>query len=348
LKLLGDGVIHGADADLNRLEQVFYPIIKIIRRETNQDLKEYCRNETSRTIRIINGNDNSLLLECDVNQFIDKAQALLQEIQQAHTSSFSIPEIEQFMELINCTAIKARSEDKRDITMMVHDMTTNMRPVLGFSIKSKLGGASTLFNANRTSNFIFEITGAHLSDQQINEINAINCSSKIRSRLQAIASMGGNLNFCGVEGEKFGLNLALIDTALPRILSFIVQKYYEGHGTDMVQLIACLEEENPLGFNTAYNHPFYLYKIKKMLTDMALGMTSAVVWDGSYDATGGYIIVREDGEVLCYHIYNKNEFENYLVSSTKLDTPSSSRHNFGLIYRGNNTLYIKLGLQIRF
>ena len=64
--------------------------------------------------------------------------------------------------------------------------------------------------------------------------------------------------------------------------------------------------------------------------------------------TGGYLIVKENGDVLCYHIYNRNEFENYLFNNTKLDTASSSRHDFGTIYEQNEELYFKLNLQIRF
>lgn len=40
-------------------------------------------------------------------------------------------------------------------------------------------------------------------------------------------------------------------------------------------------------------------------------MMPASVWSGIYDATGGYLIVKENGDVLCYHIYNRNAFENY-------------------------------------
>ena len=72
------------------------------------------------------------------------------------------------------------------------------------------------------------------------------------------------------------------------------------------------------------------------------------VWGGNYDATGGYLIVKQDGEVLCYHIYNKNEFENYLFNNTKLETASSERHSFGKIYKSGIDFYIKLNLQIRF
>ena len=77
-------------------------------------------------------------------------------------------------------------------------------------------------------------------------------------------------------------------------------------------------------------------------------MMPSKVWTGKYDATGGYLIVKENGDVLCYHIYNRNEFEDYLVNNTKLDTASSSRHEFGQIYEENGELYFKLNLQIRF
>lgn len=345
LKLIADGVLYGADAELKKLEKVFYPIVKIMRYEKNQDPKEY---HTGQVIRVVNANNNAILLECDVEDFLKMSKILLQEIKSAHSSSFSIPMIEKFMEDIKCTSIKARSGEKRDITMVVHDMSTNMFPVLGFSIKSKLGGASTLFNANKTSNFVFEICNINLNEQDIVRINNISCKSKIRDRLHEISALGGRLVFRGFEGDIFSLNLAVIDSCLPEILSHMVRMYYDGLGTSIASLVEKLERVNPLGFDLSYGHPFYTYKIKKMLNDMALGMTSAEVWNGIYDANGGYIIVREDGEVLCYHIYNKNEFEDYLLRNTRFDTPSSSRHDFGQIYINENRYYIKLGLQIRF
>ena len=83
-------------------------------------------------------------------------------------------------------------------------------------------------------------------------------------------------------------------------------------------------------------------------TDVALGMMPSKVWTGKYDATGGYLVIKDNGDVLCYHIYNRNEFENYLLNNTKLDTASSTRHDFGKIYESNGKLYFKLNLQIRF
>lgn len=101
-------------------------------------------------------------------------------------------------------------------------------------------------------------------------------------------------------------------------------------------------------FDKTDKHLFYSYKIKRFLTDIALGMMPSKVWTGKYDATGGYLIVKADGEILCYHIYNKNEFEDYLLANTKLETASSSRHGFGKIYEENGELFFKLNLQIRF
>jgi type II restriction enzyme len=77
-------------------------------------------------------------------------------------------------------------------------------------------------------------------------------------------------------------------------------------------------------------------------------MMPSKVWGGIYDATGGYLVVKENGEILCYHIYNRNQFEDYLFENTKLETASSTRHDFGILYEENGTINIKLNLQIRF
>ena len=58
--------------------------------------------------------------------------------------------------------------------------------------------------------------------------------------------------------------------------------------------------------------------------------------------------MREDGQLVCYHLYNHDEFKDYLFENTKFDTPSSSRHGFGEIYQENGEYFIKLNLQIRF
>ncbi|WP_194775514.1 HpaII family restriction endonuclease [Pararhodonellum marinum] len=128
----------------------------------------------------------------------------------------------------------------------------------------------------------------------------------------------------------------------------IVYLFYTSGYTKTIDLVNEISRINPLGFNHESNHPFYSYKIGSFLTDIALVMMPAKVWFGQLDATGGYLVVKDNGEVLCYHIYNRNEFEDYLLNNTKLETASSTRHDFGSVYSENNKLFFKLNLQIRF
>ena len=74
---------------------------------------------------------------------------------------------------------------------------------LGFSIKSQLGSPSTLLNAGKTTNFIYEIVGANLSESQIEQINSIATRSKIMDRIIQIQKKGAQFNFIKTERQIF-------------------------------------------------------------------------------------------------------------------------------------------------
>ena len=128
----------------------------------------------------------------------------------------------------------------------------------------------------------------------------------------------------------------------------MIYLFYTSDFSKTLDIVNNISRNNPLNYNLETNHPFYIYKIKRFLTDIALGMMPSKVWTGHLDATGGYLVVKENGEVLCYHIYNRNEFEDYLLYNTKFETGSSRRHDFGSIYKYENQYYFKMNLQIRF
>jgi len=343
-KLLADGELYAADSDLNKLTDIFYPIIKIIRDEISGKW-EYYRNSH---IRIVNANTMKTVCELPVTDFKNIALILLSNIKKSSSRTFSVNSVETFMRSIKCNTIKANPREKRDITIVVHDLMTGSTPTLGFSIKSQLGGASTLLNASQSTNFIYKIEGISLTEQQITDINNINTKSKIQDRISQIEEFGGNLSFFRLYNECFKLNLQLIDSQLPMIIGEILLAYYKGEGITINSLLEYINEMNPCNFNLDQSHPFYKYKIKNFLSDIALGMTPSNMWNGIYDATGGIIVVKDNGEVLCYHLYNRNEFQDYLIKKTKLETPSSSRHKFGSIYSDNSDQFFKLNLQIRF
>ena len=77
-------------------------------------------------------------------------------------------------------------------------------------------------------------------------------------------------------------------------------------------------------------------------------MQPANPWSGFEEVSGGYIAAKSSGEVVAYHMYNRNLFEEYLLHNTHLERASSSRHDFYRIYEEEGQLFIKLNLQIRF
>lgn len=342
-KLLGDKKVYSGDENLNQIEDLFYPILKILRSEQKVDY-EYIVNGDI----VIISEDGTEKLRNPIADFLTKAQKLLKKIKE-EKGIFSAPEIEQFMSSVYCHTLKATSKDKTDIRIVIHDSRTGMCPLLGFSIKSQLGGDSTLLNASKATNFRYELLDTKLADNEIDIINNISTRSKIQDRIKKIAGVKGKLTFKGVSNRIFHNNLVLIDSFLPNILAEIILDYFSTERKSIKEITEIISKNNPLGYDLTNNHRFYEHKIKCFLTDVALGMMPATVWSGKYDANGGYLVVKEDGDILCYHFYNRNMFEDYLYNNTRLETASSTRNDFGKIEKQKDgTLLFKLNLQIRF
>ncbi len=341
LKLLGDGKLWLGDEQLNRLTAFFYPVVNIIRSETRGTSEFACSAE------YIELKYDDINIQFQPSQFREKALELLTKIKAAK-KTFAVPSIEAFMSEINCFSLKADASVKSDIKITIHDFQTNQQPTLGFSIKSQLGSPATLLNASQSTNFIYELEGGALIEKEIDAINSIEGRQKVQKRLKKIFELGASLKFKQVSHPIFYNNLILIDSDLPKILAEMLLLFASSSFSKMSELLDKIQERNPLKYDQHYHHPFYSYKIKRFLTDVALGLQPSKLWEGNYEATGGYLVVKEDGEVLCYHLYNKTLFENYLVFNTKLDTPSTSRHDFAYLYKEDGKLFFKLNLQIRF
>jgi type II restriction enzyme len=249
------------------------------------------------------------------------------------------------MENLRCTQIKAESLQKSDIFLAVHDRISPVITEQGFSVKSMLGGPSTLLNASGATNFTFQINDLKAASESINLIDG---SSKVRERAEKIYKAGAAIVFKEVENENFRRNLRKIDTAFPEIMAEVILAYYQGKGRTMAELVASLEENKILQTKYGLSNADYEFKIKNFLVAIALGMTPNREWNGLTSAQGGYIIVKENGDLVCYHLYNRDKFQEYLYKNTKLETASTSRHEFGDVYEKDGKKFIKLNLQIRF
>ena len=341
-KLLGDGKVHAGDADMNKLE-LYYPILNIIREESKR--YEY-RPNTDQHIVVIDEDGHEYAC-ISMNRFVQESESLLAEIKSGGSRSFEIPASEAFMNEIGCTLLKAPSSDKADIHIVIHDLRTNMTPNLGFSIKSQLGSASTLLNAGLPTNILYKIEGVSLSDEDITSINSI---KDHLPRMKKIVDRGGRFVYSDVEHQTFKNNLLFLDSCMPEFIAECLVVDSMPNATSMIKgAVEMVAAKNPFGFTGNDIVAFYEHKMKVLLLDAALGMTPSKEWKGRYDANGGYLVVRKDGEIVCYHFYNRNDVEDYLYHNTRFERGSRARHNFGSLFREEDgDVYIRLNLQIRF
>lgn len=341
LRLLAQGRMYAANENLEQIEDMYFPILKILREEIQNKKYEYTIDSCVRKIDIYyNG---QFVKSHFQDQFCLEADYLYDKIVEGGNRTFSIERTEEFLHEIGCERLTAPSSDKTDISMQIYDINTGYSPICGFSIKSEIGNSPTLINATGATNFIYEIKG--LSDEQIEAINAIDTRTKIKDRMERIFNEAASVKFVKVNSEVFSNNLMLIDSRLHEIIAAALMHHYKDGLNTCLDVVKALEESNPLNFPAP---GYYKYKFKELLCCAALGMTPATVWDGRDEANGGYIVVTSAGKVLAYHIYNRDFFKEYLMNNTKYERASTSRHGYASIYKEDGKTYLKLNLQIRF
>ena len=346
LKALGDGRIYGADGNIKRKPNVYLDINRVIRHDDGKELV-FIRVPERELVQVLrNGEEYTTVV---IPALIDQYRKLYLEIVKGK-NSFSIPNTEEFMRSIGCTTLKAPSNDKTDITIEIHEPKTGMDLVQGFSIKSMLGNPSTLVNASGSTNFVYSLDGAMTENiaDKANEYRNSESKTKVIDMLTYLKNQGISLKFIDTDKKTLFNNLTLIDSSMPELVGEMLKLYYQEGISRISEQIDILNKRNPLKFRNPNEIPYYEYKIKKLLVSYALGMQSAKPWMGVEDANGGYIIVKKDGDVLCYHIFDRGSFEDYLIKNTKFDTPSIDRHEFAYVYHGDGEYNIKLNMQIRF
>lgn len=341
VKLLSTGVLYAADENVNRLENTYFPILKILREENQGGEKEYVISSEDGSVEVHWHTDT--IRNLTRAELVHMASGILTAIQNGGNRAFEIDGSERMMDALACSKISAPSTDKTDITLQVHDIYTGYDSICGFSIKSELGSAPTLLNASGATNFVFEVPD--ISDAEAERINAINTPTKIIDRMNAIRCHGA-LKFVGAANSVFAVNLMFIDTGMERIIGEVLLDYYCNNIAECKALTMRLEQANPLSYP---GYGLYEYKFKNFLCAVALGMMPASGWNGQDEANGGYVIVKQNGDVVAYHLYNRDAFKSYLLNNTKLERGSTTRHNFATIYTGTDgKKYINLNLQIRF
>ncbi len=340
LRILADGKIVSADADHYELsDSACIPVIKVIRQDKTSSQIDYLTGST-----IIGKNNKEALFEIDSSEVQKQASFIYSQMIDAEYSSSGtivIPEAEKFMQDMHVTGLKAPASSKTDITLQIHDERTGTDPICGWSIKSEIGGAPTLLNPGCTTNLTYRIIDVDTSI--IDVANTISGKAKIMKRIQTIIDAGGKLKFSHGR-DTFMRNLRLIDSLFPQILAEALLIYYGERVSKITEVVKLLEERDPLELGAG----MYEFKFKKLLASSALGMVPSKQWNGHDNASGGYIIVKKDGSVVAFHLYNRDSFEKYLFEHTRFETASTGRYHFGTVEQDVYGLYINLNCQIRF
>lgn len=337
--LLGQGKLFASDNSLNKIDSSYFSIKNIYRTESDNNHVIFSIPDSNKVKILIND-----MFEKNITQeeFVREANLLLKDIP-AGSNSFTIPHGEAFLNNLGCKKLAASSRDITDIKMRIHDFQTGLDQDMGFSIKSYFGGPPTLLNASGATNFIYNVTG--VTKEEAQTINAINSRAMIQDRISAIKDCGGSLTFSNLESDTFSNNLLLIDSKMETLLSHILKYSYENNETDCKIVLERIEQKNPLNYP---RYGIYTHKFKDFLCAKALGMDPGRPWNGTDDANGGYIVAKPDGEVVAFHIHNRDTFKEYLLENTVFERASTKRHNFASIYSEREKLLIKLNMQIRF
>lgn len=341
-KVLSDQKLIALDKDKNLMTNLYYDVLEIIRDYKQENERRF--QVQSPNINVLDSKGQVIATE-EISQFLKAASEIKSEILSGRTTSEIFDGILDFEEKLGIKQMKAKSTDKADIVIKVHDFKTNLQPELGFSIKSQWGSAATLVNAGKTTNFIFELVG-DLSTEDIQEFNDMKKFDDKSTKLKEVY-----LGFKKCASEIFEDNLSMIDTLMPNILAEILKEFYFESFEIIGKRISTIPELVELvarKYSGFRSQKHIEYKVKQYLFAVALGMTPSKEWFGRYEANGGYLIVKKNGDIGIYHLINLNEFQDYLYHNTKLETASTSRHDFGKIYQEEGTNRIKLNLQIRF
>lgn len=101
LRLLADGKLFAADERLNRTDNMFFPIIKILREEVTGCKYEYYPN--SKMSEVCISSNGRQVLSLPAKDFDTEAKRLFDNIsgRGAGTGAFEIPDTEAFIRRIN-------------------------------------------------------------------------------------------------------------------------------------------------------------------------------------------------------------------------------------------------------
>lgn len=355
LKLLGDGKLYAANHLLQKNLDNYLDIIKIIRQEFDTAPIEYIVDDTEKSI-IIEFNQTKLA-DIPMIEFKRNASCLFNGIRNLKGSSIPAPDQvcdfakKIFVSKPKAPAVKSLKKlfgGKNDIFLEVRDSHTSIVSKMGFSIKSKFGENPTLFNAGSSSQLLFKVSNC--DKEKMDEFNSISdgdsrgwskCSMYLRER-------GMSLSFAKAQNPIYDANMYLVRESMSKIMAWIMldRLIDSKHNYETKETIERMISANPL--KVPNPEIYYEKAMKDFLMAGFTGMTAGKKWDGKEQVSGGYIVVTEEGDVICYHSSDRESFRDYLYRNTHFEYVSARKYLWSFIFEEGGEYFLPLNLSIRF
>ena len=357
MKLLGEGRLYTANKLLQKNYQSYLDVLKIIRQECEAQVLEYIIDEPNAVVIVKPQDSDTILATMPVSDFNDYAKMLFDGIKDIKGSSVPAPDaVCDFAKVIYVSkpkapavkALKKQFGGKNDIFIEVRDGQTAIVSIMGFSIKSKFGQNPTLFNAGSSSQYLYKRPGCN--DAMMDEFNAITENdgrgwSKCKTYL---ADHGITMEFARTQNPIYNDNLFLVRESMAKIMAWCVKDRLidsPGH-FEVMETVERMIAANPLGVPGA--RVYYEKAIKDFLMAGFTGMTAGKEWDGKEQVNGGYIVVMDDGDVICYHSSDRESFRDYLYRNTHFEYVSADKYVWSRIIKIDGEYYLPLNLSVRF
>lgn len=179
-------------------------------------------------------------------------------------------------------------------------------------------------------------------------INNIEGRSKINDRVNKIIKSGCSINFVESKSIIYKNNLKIIDSSLDSIIGEMLLSTYVENKKLLKETIKT-NRFSIFATDGNFSETSIIYKIKNFLYILATGMTPSKIWDGENEVDGVIIIVlKKTGDLFWYFVFSLTKFKEYLWQNTYFETPSTTRYNFGYVYKEKGCYYFDLNIKIRF
>ena len=219
-----------------------------------------------------------------------------------------------------------------------------------------IGHNSILLNAScEKPNFIFEVTG-NIDDEKMEHFNNIFKETQRKGETCYDIATADRMQYL----HQIGCDIQFVGTAKNDARANLVKWWYGNAGdcgrnvenlsgpTSVEDCIDYLAENDIVGYGFDDLQNTYRGKIAHFLLCTFTGMRLGSPWNGRQEVNGGYIVVKNDGDVVAFHSTIADEFKDFLVAKMIMESPSHSRHKDMYIYKEDGRYYLKFALQLRF